>query len=90
MSITDQIEKVRSEFSSDLEKSSAENSDLDQIRIKYLGRKGLVSALFVHMGTVSNEERPKIGQALNMLKKDIEADLETLLSSGLDLSLIHI
>ena len=51
MSITDQIQKVRSEFSSDLEKLSSDNSVLDKIRIKYLGRKGLVSALFVHMGT---------------------------------------
>ena len=64
--------KVRSEFSSDLEKLSSDNSVLDKIRIKYLGRKGLVSALFVHMGTVSNEERPKMGQALNALKTDIE------------------
>ncbi len=84
MSITDQIQKVRSEFSSDLEKLSSDNSVLDKIRIKYLGRKGLVSALFVHMGTVSNEERPKMGQALNALKKDIESEIDAAISSSSD------
>ena len=84
MSITDDIQKVRSEFSSDLEKLSSDNSVLDKIRIKYLGRKGLVSALFVHMGTVSNEERPKMGQALNALKTDIESEIDAAIvaSSG--------
>ena len=82
MSIADQIQKVRSEFSSDLEKLSSDNSVLDKIRIKYLGRKGLVSALFVHMGTVSNEERPKMGQALNALKTDIESEIDAVISAG--------
>ena len=82
MSIADQIQKVRSEFSSDLEKLSSDNSVLDKIRIKYLGRKGLVSALFVHMGTVSNEERPKMGQALNALKTDIESDIDAAISAS--------
>ena len=84
MSITDQIQKVRSEFSSDLKKLSSDNSVLDKIRIKYLGRKGLVSALFVHMGTVSNEERPKMGQALNALKTDIESEIDSAISSSSD------
>jgi len=84
VSITDQIQKVRSEFSSDLEKLSSDNSVLDKIRIKYLGRKGLVSALFVHMGTVSNEERPKMGQALNALKTDIESEIDAAISSSSD------
>ena len=82
MSITDDIQKVRSEFSSDLEKLSSDNSVLDKIRIKYLGRKGLVSALFVHMGTVSNEERPKMGQALNALKTDIESEIDAAISAS--------
>ena len=82
MSIADQIQKVRSEFSSDLEKLSSDNSVLDKIRIKYLGRKGLVSALFVHMGTVSNEERPKMGQALNALKTDIESEIDAAISAS--------
>ena len=52
MSITDQIQKVKSEFKNDLKNLSSENEILEKIRIKYLGRKGLVSNLFLHMGRV--------------------------------------
>ena len=68
MSITDQIQKIRSEFRSDLETLSSENGAVDQIRIKYLGRKGLVASLFVQMGKVDSDERPKMGKVLNKLK----------------------
>ena len=78
MSITDQIQKVRAEFSSALKSLSSENGALDQIRIKYLGRKGLVASLFVQMGTVSAEERPQMGQVLNELKVDITAEIDGL------------
>ena len=80
MSITDQIQKVRAEFSSDLKSLSSENGALDQIRIKYLGRKGLVASLFVQMGTVSAEERPQMGQVLNELKINITAKIDGLSS----------
>ena len=78
MSITDQIQKIRTEFSSDLKSLSSENGALDKIRIKYLGRKGLVASLFVQMGTVSPEDRPKMGQVLNELKSDITAEIDNL------------
>ena len=86
MSITDQIQKVRAEFSSDLKSLSSENGALDQIRIKYLGRKGLVASLFVQMGTVSAEERPKMGQVLNKLKVDITAEIDSISSVDLESS----
>ncbi len=86
MSITDQIQKVRAEFSSDLKSLSSENGALDQIRIKYLGRKGLVASLFVQMGTVSAEERPQMGQVLNELKVDITTEIDGLNSGNLDSS----
>ncbi len=86
MSITDQIQKVRAEFSSDLKSLSSENCALDQIRIKYLGRKGLVASLFVQMGTVSAEERPKMGQVLNKLKVEITAGIDGISSVDLESS----
>ena len=65
---------------------SSENGALDQIRIKYLGRKGLVASLFVQMGTVSAEERPKMGQVLNKLKVDITAEIDSISSVDLESS----
>ena len=84
MSITDQIQKIRTEFSSDLKSLSSENSAIDRIRIKYLGRKGLIASLFVQMGTVSEEERPQMGQILNKLKLDITAEIDGFRSVDLE------
>ena len=76
MSITDQIQKVRSEFRTDLANLSSENGGVDQIRIKYLGRKGLVATLFVEMGKVDTDERPKMGKILNELKSEITLEID--------------
>jgi len=82
VSITDQIQQVRLKFKSDLESLSSENGAIDQIRIKYLGRKGLVAGLFVQMGKVDQEERPHIGKVLNELKSEISLEIDGITSSG--------
>ncbi|MCX5776483.1 MAG: phenylalanine--tRNA ligase subunit alpha [Candidatus Firestonebacteria bacterium] len=46
--------------------------ELDSIRIKFLGRKGLLSVFYEKFGKLSKEERPKIGQILNSMKNKIE------------------
>ena len=81
MSIIDQIQKIRSEFRSDLENLSSENGAVDQIRIKYLGRKGLVASLFVQMGKVDADERPKMGKILNELKSELTLEIDRLSKS---------
>ena len=86
MFITDQIQKVRSEFITDLANLSSENGAVDQIRIKYLGRKGLVATLFVEMGKVDSDERPKMGKILNELKSEITLEIDGLSAAGLKLT----
>ena len=86
MSITDQIQKIRSEFRSDLDTLSSENGAVDQIRIKYLGRKGLVASLFVQMGKVDSDERPKMGKVLNKLKSEITLEIDGLATAGRELT----
>ena len=81
MSLTDQIQKVRLEYKSDLEALSSENGAVDDIRIKYLGRKGLVAHLFNQMGSVNKDERPKWGQVLNTLKIEIAERIDGLAPS---------
>ncbi len=43
--------------------------ELEQVRIKYLGRKGILARFFKELETVSGEKRPVVGQAINRLKK---------------------
>ena len=81
MPLTDQIQKVRLKFKSDLEALSSENGAVDEIRIKYLGRKGLVAHLFNQMGSVNKDERPKWGQVLNTLKIEIAERIDGLAPS---------
>ena len=78
MSILDQIKKVRLEFKSDLQSLSSKNDELDPIRIKYLGRKGLVSNLFNQMSSVTADARPRVGKELNQLKIDVSKQIDTL------------
>lgn len=54
---------------------SAENADLEQIRIKYLGKKGELTAVLRGMGALSAEERPIIGQIANEVRAEIENSL---------------
>ena len=81
MSITDQIQQARLKFKSDLESLLSENGAFDKIRIKYLGRKGLIADLFIQMGKVDQEERPHIGKVLNELKTEISLEIDGITSS---------
>lgn len=61
------IDETRKSFDTDLLKVS-NSASLEELRIKYLGRKGLVSQLFESLKDVSKEDKPKVGQALNQIK----------------------
>ena len=45
---------------------------LEEIRVKYLGKKGEITAILKQMGKLSAEERPKMGQLANKVRADIE------------------
>jgi len=64
------IKKVKTSFQSDL-KSCKTSEDLEQLRIKYLGRRGQLTDLFNQFGTLSNKDKPKYGKTLNILKSDL-------------------
>ncbi len=52
---------------------NAEGADLEQIRVKYLGKKGELTAVLRGMGSLTPEERPVIGQLANEVREAIEA-----------------
>ena len=63
--IKDASEKFLSETSS-LE-------ELENLRVKYLGKKGELTAILKQMGGLSPEERPKMGQLVNEAKQELES-----------------
>lgn len=46
---------------------------LEEFRVKFLGRKGLLSSVMKELSTVPKEERPRLGQLANTVKKEVEA-----------------
>lgn len=55
------------------ELKAVQNLDgLKELRIKYLGKKGPMTEILRGMGSVSAEERPKIGQIVNEVKSILE------------------
>ena len=49
---------------------------LEALRVKYLGKKGELTAILRQMGSLSAEERPAMGQLANQLRSDIENAIE--------------
>jgi phenylalanyl-tRNA synthetase alpha chain len=49
---------------------------LVELRVRFLGKKGELSAVLRGMGQLSAEERPKVGEVANRVKADLEALLE--------------
>jgi len=57
------------------EKEIDDCQDLDQLneaRVKYLGKKGLIQGFMSRMKDLSNEERPKFGALVNKIKQSID------------------
>lgn len=45
---------------------------VEELRVKFLGKKGEITAILKQMGQLSAEERPVIGQLANKVRADIE------------------
>ncbi len=68
-----------SEINQDVDKdieSVVDQKTLEDFRIKYLGRKGLVQKIFASLGTLSKEEKPIVGKDSNILKNRLSSLLE--------------
>ena len=53
-----------------------ETKELDDLKVKLLGKKGELTAILKGMKDLSNEERPVIGQLANEIRNDIETKIE--------------
>jgi phenylalanyl-tRNA synthetase alpha chain len=72
MDILQSIRETGNNFSSDI--SSIDNlQKLEEIRIKYLSRRGILSTLFENLKEVPKEEKPQIGNQLNRLRNSLQS-----------------
>ena len=50
---------------------------LEALRVKYLGKKGELTAILKQMGKLSADERPIMGQLANQLRAELEKNIES-------------
>ena len=60
-----------------IELAKADSLDmLNDLRVKYVGKKGSLTSILRGMGALSAEERPRIGQIVNEIRAELEGVIE--------------
>jgi phenylalanyl-tRNA synthetase alpha chain len=70
----EQIEPLKQAALSEL-RAAGDLSGLEQARVNYVGSHGKLTALLKQLGSLSKEEKPAAGKAVNLAKAEIEAVL---------------
>jgi phenylalanyl-tRNA synthetase alpha chain len=63
---------------------AASSSELESLRVKYLGRSGALTQILKSLGTLPAEERPLVGAAANEAKRELESLLDARLAEALE------
>ncbi len=75
----EQIKQIRAAAEEAIKAASSEQ-EIEALRIRFLGKKGELTAILKQMGGVSPEERPIIGQLANEVRGYIENEIATISS----------
>lgn len=67
----EQLEALRTEALEEL-KTLESPKELEDFRVRYMGKKGSVTGLLRGMGALPAEERPVMGQLVNQLRQELE------------------
>ena len=76
MTILESIGSVRESFRADLDSFPTDQREIDLLRSKYFGRKGLLADLYILLSGLSNKEKPKAGQSIKSLKKELQKEFD--------------
>ena len=56
--------------------SVTDEKELNDLRVKYLGKKGVITLSLKRVGSLSSEERPEFGRQVNEVKKILEEGIK--------------
>jgi len=70
----EKLDSIKSAAIAMIEKA-ATSSELQEIRVKYLGKSGEISLVMRDMANVPKEERPELGKLVNELRNSVESAL---------------
>lgn len=69
-----EIDTLKNTFSTEIQNADTSHT-LEELKVKYLGRKGPIQGLMKSLKDASNEDRPLLGKMINDLKVDISDQL---------------
>lgn len=78
--IDEKLKKIAENFDADIAKIS--ENEIEEIRVKYLGRKSELMDILTNIRFLEPEERKIVGQNANVLKIKIEKNIEEKLSAS--------
>ena len=81
MSLDKTIKGLKTSFSKELSKSKT-SQDLENFRIKYLGRNGQLASLFEEFNKLPAPEKPRFGKELNILKNQLTDQYQNALGNN--------
>ena len=74
--LTDTLKRLEREFEAALVDAGAESKSIETVRVRFLGRKGELTALMKRLGSLSDADRPAAGRVVNDLKVRVRQRIE--------------
>ncbi|MES2122196.1 MAG: phenylalanine--tRNA ligase subunit alpha [Chlamydiota bacterium] len=84
----EKLHDLRKQFQLDLTQVQ-HSKDVEQLKVKYLGKKGPIQDLMVHLRDATAEQRPLLGKQINDLKVELSALCEQAFSSFMQAEVAH-
>ena len=73
-----EAKQYRNNFQIEIDAFELNKQNIEDLRIKYLGKKGIIKNLFQAFSSVTPETRKEYGQIVNIFKKEVESKIKDL------------
>ena len=75
-------DKIKKDLEDILHFNSDSEAEIEEFRVKYLGKKGLLNSYFVEFKSLDSEQKKKLGSLLNELKNSAQQKVDNLKSNN--------
>jgi len=75
-------DKIKKDLENILNFNSNSETEIEEFRVKYLGKKGLLNSYFVEFKSLESDEKKKLGSLLNELKNSAQQKVDNLKSNN--------
>ena len=75
-------DKIKKDLEDILHFNSDSDTEIEEFRVKYLGKKGLLNSYFVEFKSLESDQKKKLGSLLNELKNSAQQKVDNLKSKN--------